>query len=176
VDHPSATLTLHIADAAGCAAIDPDTFTCSSVDITGDSDVDQAIYLFATGIDSVQTIRFSIEYTSSVTLMGWVDCVPGGGTVAPGKWPTSGSSIGRGFVPCKGSSGPGEFVLLGYFLVRAGSAGSFRVTRAVDVRGDADMSACGSEAWTIGEPCGFGCVHVGGRGGRMPFNPCGQCD
>jgi hypothetical protein len=174
--HPSAALALHITGAAGCMAVDPDTFRCSSVDIAGDSGVDQSIYVFATGVDSLEGIDFGIEYPASVTVTAWVDCIRGGGTIASPTWPASGSSVARAFGRCEAPRGPEDFILLGYFRVQAGSVGSLRATGSARARGVAEIVTCPFGAWRIGDPCGFGCVQIGGRGEAPPYNPCGGCD
>jgi hypothetical protein len=174
--HPSAALTLHITDATGCTAVDPDTFTCSSIDVTGDNRVEQSIYVFATGVDSLEGIDFGVEYSPSVRLVAWVDCIRGGGTIASPTWPASGSSVARAFGRCESPRGPDDFILLGYFRVQAGSTGDFRVTGAARARGVASIVTCAYGYWRIGEPCGFGSVQVGGRRETPPYNPCGGCD
>jgi hypothetical protein len=171
--YDGAKLVVHITPRGDCSAVDPDAFSCESVNLIGNNATDQTIYLFIAGVDSLNGVDFGISYSPTVTLLSWETCdLPGVLSISLDDWPASGSRLALAFNAMRNVAG--AFVLLGCFQIEAGSTGDFQVQGLQgSYEGHAAFVMCDGRVWYFDNAC-RGRVRVGGLSATPPYNPCSR--
>jgi hypothetical protein len=162
-------LVLHITPflEEGCEAIDPDTMSCASIVVEGDSGDLQNVFVLASDIGALAAVQFGVEYDPTVQVIGWTAC-HGAMQIGTPNWPDSGEGMALAFDP-QYPTGDDSLVVLGCFVILDGSSGTISVT--ADPRtGTANYSDPDAQVFNFGESS-LGAVDV--NGGGHGSNPCG---
>jgi subtilisin family serine protease len=162
-------LVLHVTEflEEGCEAIDPDTMSCESIVVEGDSGDLQNVYVLTSDIGALAAVQFGIEYESTVHVLGWTACHGAMGIGTP-DWPDSGEGMALAFDP-QYPTAPDSLVVLGYFVILDGSSGVMSIT--ADPRTERAEYADADAQVFVFEPLLLGSVDV--NGGGHGSNPCG---
>jgi hypothetical protein len=165
-------LNLHVIpfDVAGCTAIDPAAMDCDDIDVEGNSQTMQNVYVLVSHVDSLAAVQFGIEYDANVNVLTWVSCT--GGQEVPGDgWPASGTGTAITWGTPQYPSSPDSLVLVGYFIVNAASSGTISLIPDPAI-GQAIWStpAPDPEEFPLGQSA-LGTVDV--NGGGQGYSPCG---
>lgn len=148
------------------------SFRCSTAVLVGDSSQDQNVYVFVTGVESLNGAHFGIRYTEGIEVVDWFDC-PASRPLAirSDDFPASGSHIALAF-DCV-TRRDGRAHLLGNFRIAAGSKGVMQVTGLSFNEGAvASVNRCDDVEGFVPNPSGFGRVVVDAETADTPYLPC----
>ncbi len=114
---PEPRLSFHIVDASTPECeVTGDHLTCADIRTMGHAGTAQRLYVIVTGVPSLYSVQFGIDYDDGVTLGRWTPCISGL-EQATESWPERKSGLGMIWTRCLEPRGPDGMIVLGYIDV-----------------------------------------------------------